>query len=350
MNTLRLNSAVWFATGVVLTMVAAMMTTQAWTVGAAPGDSDSTVVAVSPPVRILDSRDGVDVGLAGPFVSPTAQKLQVTGSIPTTTGTAVVVPDGATGVILNVTAVKASDNGFLSIRPGDATGTPDTSNLNIVAGVTTPNAVTVALPTTGANIGQIDITYSADGTSGPTTDVLMDVVGYLTDSSLDEIAERLDTLETKSTVTYNEGAAPTAGVDAATARAAAPEIPLLAFGTVDVYAKCFVDTTNGDLYGEVFARTSVDGAIMEGDDDLPNSEGLAFLNIDTLEVDRELDGGQTFGDDLADLSESETYIIEADGTYRSILTSISLKKPDAPAGDGPFGPDNACIFSGVRLS
>jgi len=37
----------------------------------------------------------------------------------------------------------------------------------------------VALPTAGANAGQVDITYDAFGAVGPTTNVLADVVGYL---------------------------------------------------------------------------------------------------------------------------------------------------------------------------
>jgi len=144
---------------------------------AASGPESSIVM--SDPVRILDTRDPVNVGLPGPFVSPIAQKLQVTGSIPTSTGTQSVVPTGATGVLLNVTAVGASADGFISIRPGDATGAPATSSLNVTAGVTVPNAVQVALPTTGANAGQIDITWDALGVAGPTTDILIDVVGYL---------------------------------------------------------------------------------------------------------------------------------------------------------------------------
>ena len=31
-------------------------------------------------------------------------------------------------------------------------------------------------------------------------------------------------------------------------------------------------------------------------------------------------------------------------------TAISLEKPGAAAGDGPFGPGNGCIFSGVKMS
>jgi len=139
------------------------------------------------PVRILDTRDPVNVGLSGPFVSAISQKLQVSGSVPTTAGTQIVVPIGATGVLLNVTAVGASADGFISIRPGDATGSPATSSLNVTAGVTVPNAVQVALPITGTNAGKIDISWDALGVAGPTTDILIDVVGYTTRDGLQEL-------------------------------------------------------------------------------------------------------------------------------------------------------------------
>jgi hypothetical protein len=138
----------------------------------------SSVVTIDP-VRILDTRDPVNVGLPGPFVSAVSQKLQVTGPVPTTTGPQTPVPLGATGVLLNVTVVDPSADGFLSVRPGDATGAPTTSSLNFKAGDIVPNSVQVGLPTAGANAGQIDITYDAFGVAGPTTEVLIDVVGYL---------------------------------------------------------------------------------------------------------------------------------------------------------------------------
>ena len=127
----------------------------------------SSVVTIDP-VRILDTR--TDVGLAGPFVSGVSQKLQVTGSA---------VPAGASGLLLNVTVVAPTANGFLSVRPGDATGAPSTSSLNVNAGDIVPNAVQVGLPTSGVNAGKIDITFDAYGVVGPTTEVLIDVVGYM---------------------------------------------------------------------------------------------------------------------------------------------------------------------------
>lgn len=139
----------------------------------------STVVTIDP-VRILDTRNPLDVGLAGPFASQVPQKLQVTGPVPTTTGTQTPVPIGATGVLLNVTVVGPTAAGFLSVRPGDATGLPSTSSLNFGAGDIVPNSVQVGLPTVGSGAGKIDITYDAFGVLGPTTDVLVDVVGYTT--------------------------------------------------------------------------------------------------------------------------------------------------------------------------
>jgi hypothetical protein len=50
--------------------------------------------------------------------------------------------------------------------------------LNFKAGDLIPNSVQVGLPTAGANAGKIDITYDAYGQAGPTTEVLVDVVGY----------------------------------------------------------------------------------------------------------------------------------------------------------------------------
>ena len=168
---------------------------------AAPGPSESTIVTVTPE-RILDTRDPVNLGLNGPFTSAVSQKLQVTGSIPTATGTKTVVPTGATGVLLNVTPVNMTANGFISIRPGDATGAATTSSLNFTTGVAgvVPNAVQVAMPTAGTNAGKIDITYDAYGQAGPTTDILIDVVGYMTSAGLQELVADVATKAAASDV------------------------------------------------------------------------------------------------------------------------------------------------------
>lgn len=192
MLTLRNRSATCFALGAVMSIIVAWSFT-AWRANAI-GSNESTFVPV-PPVRIMDTRDPTDVGLAGPFVSAVPQHLQVTGSIATTTGQQTVVPTGATGVALNVTVVSASAAGFVSIRPGDAVGAPATSSLNFSAGDIVPNAVDVQLPTAGDAAGKIEITYDAFGTPGPTTDILIDVVGFHTSDGLVDLDTRLTTTE-----------------------------------------------------------------------------------------------------------------------------------------------------------
>ena len=142
---------------------------------AASGPAASSFVAITP-VRVLDTRS--NLGLAGVFTSPIARDLLLTGSIATANGVQLVVPAGATAVSLNVTVVGATAAGFMSIRPADATGAPTTSNLNFAAGQVVPNAVTVKIPTSGADAGKIEITYDALGVAGPTTHVLVDIVGY----------------------------------------------------------------------------------------------------------------------------------------------------------------------------
>jgi hypothetical protein len=135
------------------------------------------------PERVVDSRSSV--GLNGPLVGGRSAQVTVTGTVPVvqpdgTAASKIVVPVGATAITANVTAVGPSSTGFVSVRPGTATGVPSTSNINIgTVGGAHPNAVTVQLPVGGSRDGTIDLYYFADRT-GATTNVLVDVVGYYT--------------------------------------------------------------------------------------------------------------------------------------------------------------------------
>jgi hypothetical protein len=142
-------------------------------VDAAASDPSSTVTVE--PTRILDTR--TMVGLDGPPAPGTSETLQVTGIVPTQPSggaaavDAEVVPVGATAVILNATVVGPVTKGFLSVRPGDATGIPATSNINWDAGgANIANSVTVQLPPSG------DVDVFVNGT---VAHVLIDVAGYM---------------------------------------------------------------------------------------------------------------------------------------------------------------------------
>ena len=163
---------------------------------ALPGAAESSVVTIDP-TRIADTR--YDIGLTGKIIAEMAAKFTVTGVIDTyidSTSTKVpkqVVPDGATGVFLNVTVVTPGKPGFLAIRPGAASGVPATGGLNFDTGTVLANGVLVALPTTGDNAGQIDLYYGA--ITGASMHVIIDVAGYTTSSGLIDLAKRVEKLE-----------------------------------------------------------------------------------------------------------------------------------------------------------
>lgn len=235
----------------------------AWVTHAASPPSSLVMIQ---PARILDTRNPTNLGLAGPFTSAVSQDLQVTGSIPTGTGIAIVVPSGATGVLLNVTPVGPEAGGFISIRPADASGKPTTSNLNFDTGQINPNSVQVEVPTTGADAGEIEITYDAFGRTGPATDVLVDVVGYTVaagggpDPAIGALEARVAELELSAPFTVANSDSSPRDV---------PNSPTVILGTVitaptDGQITVFSTTTLGeDVAGEEMRCSITTGSTVE---------------------------------------------------------------------------------------
>ena len=152
-------------------------------VQASVSSGDRAIYVPISPVRVLDTRS--DVGVAT-IQDATPALLTVTGNIATTDGQQNVVPTGASSVVINVTAINPTSDGFVSLRPGDATGTPSVSTLNVTVGGTFPNGATITLPTSGGSAGQIQIWYEAYAATGGTTDLLIDVVGYYANHNHDD--------------------------------------------------------------------------------------------------------------------------------------------------------------------
>jgi hypothetical protein len=121
------------------------------------------------PFRIVDTRTGATdpATYAGQTLAGGGTlNVQVTG-VGTTP-----VPTGASAVVLNVTAVDPTANGFLTVFP-EGTTQPLVSNLNFAPGVIVANLVTVPLSAAGG----ISIFNHAGS-----TDVVVDVEGYYTSS------------------------------------------------------------------------------------------------------------------------------------------------------------------------
>ncbi|MBR7831687.1 hypothetical protein KDL01_00355 [Actinospica durhamensis] len=127
------------------------------------------------PTRILDTRSGL--GAPAALGSGKVLHLKVAGAGPAATP----IPDDITAVVLNVTAVSPSANGFLAVYGNeDVTGAsvsvPGTSNLNFFTGVNVPNLVVVPV---GAD-GVVDF---YNGSPKGSVQVLADVAGYFTQTA-----------------------------------------------------------------------------------------------------------------------------------------------------------------------
>ena len=192
MLTIRVRSAVWFVTGSALALVAALLVMQAWSASAAPGDSDSTFVPITT-CRLLDTRPAPDrVGLLDDWGSAETKTVQSTGTNGNCT-----IPTDAVGLSLNVTAANATSNTFLTFWPDGAL--PLGSSLNPRPGQPPiPNAVTVTL----SSAGSFQL-YNRAGT----VDILIDVNGYYTKASLEDIAGRLAVLESAQPVAMSDRSA-----------------------------------------------------------------------------------------------------------------------------------------------
>lgn len=144
----------------------------------------------------------------------------------------------------------------------------------------------------------------------------------------------------------------TAGGTLADAEAAAPEILLASKGQLSVYAKCFANATI--VAGEIYARTTADGAVMitqDGIGDLTGN-GTPFLNAATPEATRVLvnvaaeavpDGSRTASD-----VENAFQTLAPDGsTISGNLDALALQ---ASFSGGAWGSGNACWFGGTLLT
>lgn len=180
--TFRVRSLVWFATGVVVTLLTTLTVLESWRVDAAPGDVDSTFVPIKS-CRLIDTRPApFRVGTTGTLSAADTTTLQATGS----NGNCK-IPNSAVGLSMNVTALNASVESFLTFWPSGAR--PLAANLNPFPGQPPiPNAVTVPLSGAGAfrvynNLGNVDI--------------VIDINGYYTKTSLSELHARIDSLDAR---------------------------------------------------------------------------------------------------------------------------------------------------------
>ncbi|MFF5975779.1 N-acetylmuramoyl-L-alanine amidase [Streptomyces sp. NPDC012769] len=123
-------------------------------------DAAGSTFVTTGPSRIMNTMAGLGVPTKlGPAATASLQVTGVAG-----------IPANAAAVVMNVTATKPTNNGYVSVFPS-GTPRPSTSNLNFKAGQSIPNLVIVPV---GAD-GKVSF-YNHAGT----VELLGDVTGYFT--------------------------------------------------------------------------------------------------------------------------------------------------------------------------
>jgi len=199
MHTLNLRSFLWFATGVALT-VTSIATFGAWRANAAVTPGESTFVPVAP-CRLFDTRPDQNVADSNttPIGQTATRTQQVTGQVGNCN-----IPAGISGVAMNVTIVNPTADSFLVLFPADETTLPVGSNLNWTAGQSpTPNKVDVKL----SPGGQVKI-FNNTGT----VDVLADIVGYYTTTTITQLTADITALQTAVAQISDNGGTPSTGI------------------------------------------------------------------------------------------------------------------------------------------
>jgi hypothetical protein len=295
----RVRSVAWIATAIILSVFATLLVMQEWRADAAPGDSDSTFVPVTP-CRLFDTRPApFNVGAkdtplgAGDSNRWTQPVRGVNGDCS--------IPSDAVGISMNVTIVNPTHQSNLRVFPADVP-TPNASNLNWLAGQSpTPNKVDVKL----SPDGEIKL-YNFNGS----VNVLADVVGYYTNASLKEIDMRLEALEMIS---------PLVACDKGTVRAYA-QVP----GDV---SSSFTDVSGYNCTGgTVEAKRISAGKYDVRFEDLPTDSTTAGMVVQVTAVGGNSGGtivgyGTTASDDIR----VDTY--DNTGTRTDKLFSITLIDP-----------------------
>jgi len=186
-TTIPTRTVAAFAIAMLAAVAATVVVTTAWRVDAAPGPGDSTFVPIEP-CRLFDFRPGSDnVGeRSGALGADETATVQVTG----TSGNCI-IPDNASGVSMNVTAVGATVQTNVRIFPAGS-DVPLASNLNPSPGDgPAPNKVDVGL----GDDGSIGV-YNSRGE----VFLFADVVGYYV-----ETHEAISTFKVEEDVTVDEG-------------------------------------------------------------------------------------------------------------------------------------------------
>lgn len=141
----------------------------------------------------------------------------------------------------------------------------------------------------------------------------------------------------------------TAGATYDIARNAAPETPLGTSGPFTFYGKCLMDNSAPELLAEIYARTSVDGAIFDGQDDQADGDP-AFFDTGTIETSRVVESLSVFDNNEAniDMDEETSGFVTPDLELHQVQVFTAAKRGNLAAGNGLYGDGDVCLL-GLQL-
>lgn len=295
------------------------------------------------PVRILDTRLGRGIP-AGPMTpgdgrlgdpNPWNRADTARAHELTVTGVAGIPDSGVAAVLLNVTAVDPTADGFLTIGPrpagvGDVFNDqnsyddwPSASNLNIRAGETAPNMVLVRVGAGGR------IRFHLDGS---TTHLIADVAGWFSSGGIEDGSAGFTGLSPRRVLDtrLTPGGPITAGETRTLSVAGVPGVPLDADSVV-------LNVTAAEPNGQGFVTVSPTGAGTPDVSNLNLMPGVTRANLVVVALGD--DGSIDIRSELA----STHVIVDIFGYYRtgtgaSTTTADPFRVADTRVGTGtPIG-------------
>lgn len=126
------------------------------------------------------------------------------------------------------------------------------------------------------------------------------------------------------------------------ARDAATPVDLLTVGAFTIYGKCFFDSVQNRVYGEMYIKSSVDGAVWTG---YNYGDGNA-LDVGTSELERRLIYTSASSDNTnSDYDYDAPMALSPDGNGIKFSNTVLIRNGNPADASVMYTSDKACIFA-----
>ncbi|MGH2959695.1 MAG: hypothetical protein ACRDKE_08820 [Solirubrobacterales bacterium] len=183
------------------------------------------------------------------------------------------------------------------------------------------------------------------------TDITLASLGKVPSAGSADSAGVAATTDQLMTVSKRVGASFSGGSSQDDARSQATPIPLVAYGQVSVYGKCYI--YSGSLYVELLEKTTADGALsgLSSYDYYFGSN--QYLNTSTPEGDRQITYTSVSNNSAYYMSPpyyGDGTLFGPDGNGLSFDLNYWVKQGNVPTyGNGAYGAGSVCIFAGTGV-